>query len=116
MQLAASQLVSFHLDEEPADDAFMGNKHFVTTMDMMQHLPTNGNPLYKFAGLPPASLLKMVANPTNAKNYRNAMGRNAWLRVDVVILLVEQHRFDMTTEGGRILYGLVQVILEMVYI
>ena len=112
MQLASNQLVSYHLDVAPVDDAFMGGKHFVTTMDMLQHEPTNGNPLFRFAAKTPEQLLKMVANPNNRKNYRDGMGRTAWLRVDTIILLVEQHRFDLSTPGGRILYGLVQVCVD----
>ena len=109
MNVAAKNLREFHRPNLtiPAD-AFMGGYHFVTTLDFLQHEPPGANPLFKFVAGTAATLMKLASNP-RADNFQDAQGRLAWLKVDIFVLLQEQHQFNMDTPGGKKLYQLVQV-------
>jgi len=86
-----------------AKDNPFGGFHIVMVGDFNQHQPVQDLPLYYGAD---------ENNITRTMAIEQQHGRDVWKMMNAAVILTQQHRFDVTVEGGRKLLQLVTMVMN----
>jgi hypothetical protein len=82
----------------PGKDLPYGGYHIIFSGDFNQHPPVNQKPLY-------CGSTNILSLGDQEKN-----GRTLWKSVKIVVTLTKQNRFDLTQEGGRNLWEIIDAL------
>lgn len=84
-----------------------GGLHFVAAGDFAQHPPVRACPLY--------TGVKSTLETTSKGRDGGDAGRKLWSTFDTIVMLVKQHRFDMSNPSGRALYRIISQLTHCVH-